>query len=161
MKWFFTFFLFFLLACKNSADVKQLQARIDSLEFKAANAYKPGFGEFMSSIQVHHNKLWFAGINQNWELANFEIHEIGEAIEAIKIYQRERIETRMVDMIQPSLDSLALSIKEKDSSSFSRNFILLTNNCNNCHQAVSFKFNKVRIPVTPPFSNQDFKPVAQ
>jgi hypothetical protein len=43
------------------------------------NAYTPGFGDLMSSIQVHHSKLWFAGKNQNWALAAYEeslIHSI-------------------------------------------------------------------------------------
>ena len=35
----------------------------------------PGFEEFMSNIQAHHAKLWFAGQNHNWKLADFEIHE--------------------------------------------------------------------------------------
>jgi hypothetical protein len=44
----------------------------------------------MSSIQVHHAKLWFAGQNQNWELADFEMHEIAGIDDAIKEYQSER-----------------------------------------------------------------------
>ena len=38
----------------------------------------------MTYIQIHHSKLWFAGKNQNWELAKFELDEISETIEAIK-----------------------------------------------------------------------------
>jgi hypothetical protein len=72
-------------ACDQQTDNnKILQNRIDTLEKKLSDTYKPGFGEFMSSIQVHHSKLWFAGQNQNWKLADFEIHEIMEAIENIK-----------------------------------------------------------------------------
>jgi hypothetical protein len=48
----------------------------------------------MSSIQVHHNKLWFAGESQNWKLANFESHEIQEAIQDIEKYQTEREESQ-------------------------------------------------------------------
>jgi len=49
-------------------------------------SYKPGFGEFMGGIQVHHEKLWFAGTNQNWKLAGFEIHEIKESMDDIRKY---------------------------------------------------------------------------
>ena len=63
---------------------KVLQRRIDSLETKLADMYKPGFGEFMSSIQAHHSKPWFAGQNENWKLADFEVHEIMEAIENMR-----------------------------------------------------------------------------
>jgi hypothetical protein len=95
------------ISCKqadNSAGA--LQSRIDSLEKKIAATYKPGFGEFMSSIQVHHAKLWFAGQNQNWELADFEMHEIAETIDAIKEYQTEREESKKVDMLKPSLEAV-------------------------------------------------------
>lgn len=64
-----------LFACNQQTDNTQvLQNRIDSLEQKLANTYKPGFGEFMSGIQAHHSKLWFAGQNENWKLADFEVH---------------------------------------------------------------------------------------
>lgn len=85
-----------LLSCNQKAgDLQTLQNRIDSLELNIGEAYKPGFGDFMGTIQLHHNKLWFAGQNQNWELADFEIHEIIEAIDDIKMYQKTRKETKM------------------------------------------------------------------
>ena len=71
------------------------QIRLDSLEARLSEAYKPGFGEMMGSIQVHHNKLWFAGVNANWKLAAFEIHEIQETLEQITKFQQEREESRM------------------------------------------------------------------
>jgi len=158
------FFLFLLMiitisfACNQQTDTtKALQSRIDSLEKKLANTYKPGFGEFMSSIQVHHAKLWFAGQNQNWELADFEMHEIAEAIDAIKEYQTEREESKKVDMLKPALDAVNDAIQKKDSVLFNSSYLLLTNTCNNCHKAVNFGFNVVKVPETPPFSNQAFK----
>ena len=134
-----------------------LQSKIDSLEKKLASTYKPGFGEFMSNIQVHHAKLWFAGKEQNWELAGFEMHEIAEAIDAIKEYQTEREESKKVDMLKPSLDAVNDAIQKKDPSLFNSSYVLLTNTCNSCHKAVNFGFNIVKVPETPPFSNQAFK----
>src|SRR6188472_1381870 len=91
---------------QSSITDRTLQQRVDSLEAKIADSYKPGFGEFMSSIQVHHAKLWFAGKNKNWELADFEIHEIGETLDAIKEYQNEREESKKIDMLKPALDAV-------------------------------------------------------
>lgn len=147
-----------LFACKHRTDnVQVLQNRIDSLEHKIDNAYKPGFGDFMASIQVHHNKLWFAGQNENWKLADFEIHEITEAIDDIKEYQKGRKESKMMDLLQPSLDNIETAIERKDSALFRKSYILLTNTCNNCHRETSYEFNVVKIPDNPPFSNQEFK----
>lgn len=147
-----------MISCKQPDEsTAVLQSRIDSLEKKLANTYKPGFGEFMSSIQVHHAKLWFAGKDQNWQLADFEMHEIGEAIDAIQQYQTEREESKKVGMLKPSLDAVKDAIDKKDPVLFNSSYLLLTSSCNNCHKAVDFGFNVVKVPDTPPFSNQAFK----
>ena len=139
---------------KNS---RNLQNRIDSLELRLAESYKPGFGEFMSGIQAHHSKLWFAGQNQNWKLADFEIHEIMEAIEDIQKYETDRKESQLIKMINPAIDSINQAIKKEDPTLFKTNFTSLTNTCNACHRAANFEFNVVKIPDSLPFSNQDFK----
>lgn len=150
---------FGLFACNQQKGKTQiLQNRLDSLERKLADTYKPGFGEFMSSIQIHQNKFWFAGQNKNWKLADFEIHKITENLDAIKKYQKERKESKKIDMLDPALDSMNAAIKQKDPAAFKNSYILLTNTCNSCHRANDFEFNVVKIPDTPPFSNQDFKP---
>jgi hypothetical protein len=146
------------LACNtNSITERKLQARIDSLEHKLSAMYKPGFGEFMSSIQVHHAKLWFAGKNQNWKLADFEMREIGETLNAIQEYETEREESKKVGILKPALDSVNDAIHKQSPELFNSSYLLLTNTCNFCHKEVDFGFNIVKIPETPPFSNQAFK----
>ena len=145
-------------ACNEHADNTQvLQSRIDSLETKLAETYKPGFGEFMTGIQAHHSKLWFAGQNENWKLADFEVHEIIEAIEDIQKYQTERKESKMIGMINAPLDSVTHAIDQKNSAMFKSSYTLLTNTCNSCHRETDFDFNIVKIPANQPFSNQEFK----
>lgn len=147
-----------LLAC-NPAErqTKVLNDRIDQLEQKLAQAYKPGFGEFMSGIQAHHAKLWFAGKNQNWPLADFEVHEIMEALKAIQDFQPERKESQLVGTVFPAIDSVALAIEKEDPARFLRSYTALTAACNNCHRATDFGFNVVKIPDLQPFGNQDFR----
>ncbi|MBX2943916.1 MAG: hypothetical protein KF860_16395 [Cyclobacteriaceae bacterium] len=158
-KIFLIIMTFGLCACNQQTDsTSVLQNRIDSLEIKLANTYKPGFGDFMGSIQAHHSKLWFAGQNENWELADFEVHEIMEAIEAIQKFQSEREESKLIGMINPPLDSINNAIEQKNSILFKNSYILLTNTCNSCHEATDLGFNVVKIPDSSPFSNQEFKP---
>ena len=145
-------------SCSQPAKVNQaLQNRIDSLEQKLNETYKPGFGEFMSSIQAHHSKLWFAGQNQNWKLADFEIHEIMESIDDIRKYETDRKETALIPMIDPAIESVNQAIIKENPELFKSSFTNLTNTCNACHRAASFEFNVVKIPESSPFSNQDFK----
>jgi len=151
-------FIVGLFACKQPAESnRMLKERIDSLENKLSDSYKPGFGEFMRSIQAHHAKLWFAGQNQNWKLADFEVHEIMESLEDIKKYETDRKESQNIGMLNPAIDSINNAIKEKNMVQFKSSYTLLTNTCNNCHVASEFEFNVVKVPDISTFSNQDFE----
>jgi hypothetical protein len=146
------------LSCNNQAkEIQQLQTKIDSLQKQINDAYKPGLGEFMLGIQLHHAKLWFAGQNQNWPLADFEIHEILESLDDIKAYCQDRPEIKAIGMINGPLDSLNNAIQQKNTTSFKNSFVLLTNTCNKCHQSTEHAFNIVTIPANLPVVNQDFK----
>ena len=152
------FFVLGLLACKNQANDKlPMQAQIDSLQNKLNNSYKPGFGEFMSSIQMHHAKLWFAGQNQNWKLANFEIDEIKESLADINLFCTNRPEISSIGMINPAIDSITNSIQQENFSQFKTGYVLLTSTCNNCHRATNHEFNVIKIPDIPPVTNQEFR----
>ena len=63
---FFVAGILFLSSCARSGRGHALQAKIDSLQRRLDDAYRPGLGEFMSGIQVHHAKLWFAGNAQKF-----------------------------------------------------------------------------------------------
>jgi len=143
------------MSCNN--NTAKLEAQVDSLTKQSAQAYKPGLGEFMLGIQIHHAKLWFAGKNQNWKLANFEIGEIQESVDDINKYCTDRPEVKSLPMLYPALDSLNASIKAKSLKRFQSGFMGLTNTCNSCHQITRHEFNVIKIPDTPPFTNQDFK----
>lgn len=131
-----------------SNRIKTLQKQVDEL--------KPGFGEIMGGIQLHHAKLWFAGVNKNWALSDFELHEIEENVE--KIRQLYPDDKRTVDLttIDSELDSLAAAIKAKRVDKFKDSFSLLTKRCNDCHQKNGYAFNKIIIPDHPPVPNQEF-----
>lgn len=145
-------------ACQDeSGKVKALQSQVDSLEKQLADTYKPGFGEFMSGILVHHAKLWFAGLNQNWKLADFEVHEIMEALDDIQKYQSEREESKLISTLDPAIEGVNAAIAKKDLDAFKTSYESLTDACNTCHQNVHYEFNRVKIPDQPPFSNQIFK----
>jgi hypothetical protein len=149
-----------LASCSSQNDNNdKLQAKLDSLQKKLNTTYKPGLGEFMLGIQEHHAKLWFAGINKNWELADFEVHEIGETLDDIKQYCTDRPEVKSIGIIDPAISSISAAIKQKDLGAFKKGFVDLTANCNNCHKDNQHGFNVIIIPGNPPVSNQEFKPV--
>jgi hypothetical protein len=118
--------------------------------------YRPGFGEYMIGIQLHHSKLWYAGINNNWKLADYEIGEIKESFESIKDVETDRPESKTVGIIEPAIASLTAAIVQKDEKEFRKSYDLLTAACNNCHTTNHYEFNVIITPTAPPVNNQDF-----
>ncbi|HTI57770.1 hypothetical protein [Mucilaginibacter sp.] len=142
----------------NDNDTAKLQQQVDSLQKQLNGAYRPGLGEFMMGVQEHHAKLWFAGINQNWPLADFEVHEIGETVDDIKKYCTDRPEVKSIGIIDPAIGSINAAIKQKSTEQFKKAFTDLTNSCNNCHKDNQHGFNVITIPSGLPVENQKFKP---
>src|SRR5689334_12370793 len=150
--------LVFIIACKDRTAKEDPE---QPAEKQASLIYKPGLGEFMTNVQIHHAKLWFAGINENWELADFEIHEINELMEDIRNFNADRPEVNSINTIQAPIDSVSAAIQQKTPGSFKTAYTLLTNACNDCHRNTQHGFNVVKIPDQPPFSNQEFKPLGK
>ncbi len=159
--------LFFLLAlwvgtgCRQRETNGRVSPQSSPVSSGTPPAYTPGLGEFMESVQVHHNKLWFAGINSNWPLAGFERDEIREVLDNINTYCRERPEIKKLPLLLPALDSMDAALGAGSKPQFIKSFQLLTASCNACHRATGHAFNVIIIPLRPPFSNQEFKPEAK
>lgn len=121
--------------------------------------YLPGLGDYMLKMQMRHSKLWFAGINENWELADFQLHEIEEILEDIEKLKIEEDEAKLLPMILAPLDSVDAAVDAKDLSKFRSSYENLTATCNSCHVASNHPYNVVKIPDTPMFRNQEFSPI--
>lgn len=130
-----------------------LAAQLQELKEK----YRPGLGEYMIGIQLHHSKLWYAGINKNWKLADYETGEIKESFESIKEVETDRPEVKTIGIIEPALSKLSEAIAHKDEQEFKDSYALLTASCNNCHITNHFEFNVIITPTAQPVNNQDFK----
>lgn len=128
------------------------------------SAYRPGLGEIMSQISNRHAKLWFAGQEENWALAAYELDELQEGIEDAARFHptHKEIKTPLSKLLPQYLDTpvtqLHNAIAAKNKHAFDRQYQQLTAACNACHQATDFGFNQVQQPQHHWFSNQSFKP---
>jgi hypothetical protein len=128
----------------------------------APEAYVPGLGEMMSLQQMRHAKLWFAGQAENWELAAYEIDELGEGFDDIVKFHPTHKDSPVAPkdaiprMVTEPLKDLRAAVDKKDSQTFGRAYNSLTAACNNCHQATNFAFNAVQTPAMNPYPNQVF-----
>lgn len=158
----FGFIVIFFENCGQPDETTQLQHRLDSLQKRVESAYVPGTGELMNNIiQPHHYKLYLAGRQRNWALAEYERDQLSGGFKRILKYHSHSTVANLVPMIYPELDALEKAIKQKNSGAFNGHFALLTRTCNSCHQATKQDFVVIKIPSGPAFENQDFKPSAK
>jgi len=128
----------------------------------ARESYEPGLGEFMTATQLRHAKLWFAGKQNNWDLAAHEIDEIKEGLEdAARLHPSfdgvpvaEMIKT----IIVPRIAELEKAVKAKSSAKFMVAFDELTSGCNSCHAGANKPFIRIQRPTESPTTNQNFAP---
>src|SRR5262245_43280606 len=118
----------------------------------------PGLGEYMTTIQLHAGKLWFAAKALNWELAQYELDELKETMEAAKALNAEKngvkISGVLDSVLQTQVAELDKSIKSKSQAEFQKSYDETLSACNGCHTEAGYKFIHIVRPTAPPVPNQ-------
>jgi hypothetical protein len=123
----------------------------------ADDQYAPRLVDIMSTVQLRHMKLWFAGGSPNWDLAAFELRRLkGSLMEAAALYPN--IPVSSVTTMGKPIQAVADAIEAKDGGRFASTFGELTVACNGCHQSIGRGFIVMRVPTASPFSDQVFPP---
>jgi hypothetical protein len=134
-------------------SLKRMQA-----DFSAAKEAMPGLGEYMTTIQLHTGKLWFASKAVNWELAEYELDELKETMEAAKALNAEKngvkISNVLDSVLQTQVVQLAKSIKSKSPAEFQKSYDETLSACNGCHTEAGYKFIYIVRPTAAPVTNQ-------
>jgi hypothetical protein len=143
---------------KDSVDVLNLV--VDSLR-----AQVPGLGEYMTTIQLHAAKLWFASQASNWKLAQYELDELIEAMEAAESLHAKRkdvdisVVLRSVRLTQIPL--LEQSLEKKNIHAFGDAYKQTLVACNGCHRPAGYEFIHIVIPNREPVTNQQWNVYSQ
>ena len=127
------------------------------LALAQAEGYVPGLGDIMTTIQMRHIKLWFAGRLKNWDLASYELEQIRQGLEsAATLYSGIPVE--YVGATVDPIKEIGAAIKAKDGTQFVKGYGALTAACNACHQGINRGFIVIQVPNVSPFSDQSFAP---
>jgi len=137
-------------------SLKRVQAELASVKELA-----PGLGEYMTTIQLHAGKLWFAAKASNWELSQYELDELKETMEAAKALNAEKngvkISNVLDSVLQTQVAQLAESIKRKSPAEFQKSYDDTLSACNGCHAEAGYKFIHIVRPSSPPVTNQKWE----
>ena len=156
-----------LLALVSAACRQAAPAPAATASTAAAEAYVPGLGEIMTLQQMRHTKLWFAGEAGNWDLAAYEIKELGEGFDDVVKFHPTHEESPVAPkdaiprMVTVPLMEAGAAVTKKDTKVFEQAYDTLTKACNDCHQATNFGFNVVQRPAMNPYPNQVFAPAVK
>jgi heme exporter protein D len=153
------------LDARNGRELAALQDSLKRAQADLATAKElaPGLGEYMTTIQLHAGKLWFAAKALNWELADYELDELKETMEAAKALNAEKngvkISGVLDSVLQTQVAQLAESIKRKSPAEFQKSYDETLSACNGCHTEASYKFIHIVRPTAPPVTNQKWETV--
>jgi len=145
---------------RNDRTIAALQDSLKRAQADLASAKEsmPGLGEYMTTIQLHAGKLWFAAKASNWELSQYELDELKETMEAAKALNAEKngvkISNVLDSVLQTQVAQLAESIKRKSPAEFQKSYDETLSACNGCHAEAGYKFIHIVRPSSPPVTNQ-------
>ncbi|HEU4345159.1 MAG TPA: hypothetical protein VFU31_26720 [Candidatus Binatia bacterium] len=143
-----------------TAALKESLNRVEA-ELATAKELAPGLGAYMTTIQLHAAKLWFAAKAGNWDLAAYELHELEETMEAVKKLNVEKngvkISNVMDAVLQTQIAQLEKSIKQKTQPEFQKSYDETLSACNGCHIDSGHKFIQIVRPTAPPVTNQKWE----
>lgn len=134
-----------------------LEERMDKIE-----AALPGVGEIMNQVQLHFAKLYFAAQAKNWALADFELDELEENLQAAVSLRPEERGVRLGGVFEAfkstELKQMRESLASKNMEDFNRSYKNSLMVCNSCHTATGRPFIVITLPSGPPVTNQMWKP---
>jgi len=140
--------------------LKDDQARPNNSAPALDPGFSPGLGEFMTTMQLHMGKVWFAGKSSNWDLARYEIDELREAMEAAQSLHATKngvdISNVLVSVLQTQISQLSEAVNRMNQSDFTHAYEDALSACNGCHEASGHRFIKITRPIAPPVPNQQW-----
>jgi hypothetical protein len=127
--------------------------------------FQPGLADLMTMlVQPRHLRIYYAGTEKYWELAEFEVRELRSSFrrisDAIPRYQGIDVKATVASMVVPSMHDLEVAIRAADQKQFTKAYQTLTDACNACHVYLEHPFLVIKVPdsATPGYSDQNFRP---
>jgi hypothetical protein len=130
-------------------------------------ALAPGLDDLMTMlIQPRHIKLYYAGIQNTWELAAAESHDLrssfGRIAQTVPTYLNYNVAEAITALITPKMQALDAAIAAGDARQFARAYSDLTSACNACHAYLEHPFLVIKVPDPSDhssYADQVFSPI--
>jgi hypothetical protein len=138
-------------------SLKDVQQQLDQLKQQA-----PGLGEYMTTIQLHAAKVWFAVGASNWDLASYELDAMSETMDgarALHVFKNGLDISGVLESLQQTqIPLMRQAIASKTNGAFSSAYGETLDACNSCHRSAGYGFISIITPTAPPVTNQRWDP---
>ena len=145
---------------RSTVTALQDSVRVMRLQLDSLKQQSPGLGDYMTTIQLHIAKLWYAFSAANWELADYEVNELNETIDGARALHAIKNNVNTASVLQSVQETQVLSmhnaISTHDHQLFSAAYHETLDACDGCHKSAGYGFISVAMPAAPPVSNQNW-----
>ncbi len=151
-------------ATQPTADLRALVADIETLKGKATDQ-----SHVMQDVSYHFSNLWFAGEQENWDLANFYWSETQSHLRwAVRVIPKRKDNAgQEVDLVpilegfeNGPLKQLQAAIAAHDKAAFEKTYRTSMESCYGCHKSADKPFLRPQIPARPETPLMNFDPRA-
>ena len=105
-----------------------------------------GFDMAMVETGYRYQELYWAGQDENWEYADYQIEKIRKAIEN-GLERRPKRAKSAEHFLTVALPEMEKALEKRDTVVFNKNFQMLTNSCISCHATEKVPHFTVKKPL--------------
>jgi mono/diheme cytochrome c family protein len=117
----------------------------DSAKFLEIEEQLQGYSRTMREVHYRYKELYWAGQDENWEYADYQLEHIVEAIEQGNT-RRPKYATLGKAFLERDVPPMQEAIDQKSAELFAARFEAFTGACNTCHGLAEHGFIKVGAP---------------
>jgi hypothetical protein len=104
-----------------------------------------GFDQTMIETAYRYKELHWAGVDENWDYARYQLEEMEETLERGFVRRPER-KASAKHFLETAIPNLFKAIDGGSKEAFMQEFMVLTASCNTCHAMEEVPFMMVKIP---------------
>lgn len=105
-----------------------------------------GFDLAMVETGYRYQELYWAGQDENWEYAEYQLEKIRKAIEN-GLERRPKRAKSAEYFLTVVLPEMGMALEKRDTVEFNKNFQMLTNSCISCHAMENVPYFTVKKPL--------------
>lgn len=137
MKWTILVISIFVMIACNHQQEKQVQGQwiqgTETQKIEIIEKQFRGFDMAMVETGYRYTELYWAGEDQNWEYAAYQLNKIKKTI-SNGLERRPKRAKSAQHFLNEIIPQMREAIVKKDTAVFDDNFKMLTNACTNCHK---------------------------